>query len=935
MRKRFSAGIIIGLLAAGPPSSYAQESPSHVPRRFFDLFKQKTPSATENPGFTNSSSTPSTRQYIAIANINRHLEQVRRFHAQGKTPEEIHGQLQATIAAAGSGAITGIVFEEDGSTPAQQAVVIEAFDEYGRFAGSDFITSQSNGNYSVAGLPAGKFYVGTFGLDRYQDEYYDNTMDWQQATLVQVNDGQTTRNINFALARAEGFKTGNGVITGLVLSPNNAPVSADCSVNLYSVPGEFINSVMVDRNGRYTFTGLGSGAHVLRVDYFGPQNWLNEYYDDAPSLESAAPVQVSDPDTTRNIDFRLNPGAVISGEVVNPGGQPISDDEYEIQLFSLDGSNVSTQPAKSGGKFFVPRLSDGAYKLLAAYYGPESYAHTWYGNVVTFSNATPIAVTAPDTVKIIRITMLAAGAISGRVVLPNGTPAQGVVSIEAYNEQQQQVTSSGVDGNGNYTLGQLAEGRYKLFASVFPFGPSPVPYSVWYDGAPDFAGAKFVEVTAPNTTTGIDFALKKGATIAGFVLGPQGQFLRNSGGVFVVNAKRETVDFESVDNNARYMFTGLPSGDYRLFLSYSGSEDYLSEWYDGKRSFEAAAPVSVTAPNERLNVNFTLEPASHLNGFVTDAAGNRLVEEKTPLLLVAYNATDGAYLDFYANTFVGGYNFDLPAGEYKISALPVYHNGLSQHDSLTVTYYETGGRFHDAGARTIPLAAGTSLKLNDLVMQQANGAIAGTLFNGASPQPVTVLDYFVFAFDDSGYLAKYTFYSTEGSSFNGSYLLTGLRPGNYYVLAALADRDEFNFQWYDNVPSDLTAETFVPKLNIPAEAKPVPVGQGLVTGKDFFFNRTTGIAENLSTVLNYRLWQNYPNPFNPATKIAYELPEAAHVTIQVFNFLGENVATLVEERQLPGAHAVQWQAAQAPTGIYFYRMTAGRFQQTKKFLLIK
>jgi hypothetical protein len=936
MRSRFSAGIIIGLLAAGLTSSHAQESSSHPSHRFFDLFKYKPPNSTKNLESSPSSPPPTTRQYVAIANINRHLEQVRQLRAQGKTPEAIHAQFHTAAKPAAFGSIAGIVYEEDGRTPAQQIVSVTAYDEYGRFADSDFIIPQGNGSYSLIDLPAGKFYVHAFSFDYYQDEYYDNTRDWRQATLVQVSDGQTTRNVNFALTRAEGYKTGQGVITGLVLSPNNTPVTENCSVNLFSAQGGFINSAVVDQNGRYTFAGLGSGAHLLSVDFFGPENWLSEYYEDAQRWESATPVQVNDPDTTRNIDFRLNLGGAIAGEVVDPSGQSVPAHEYDIQLFNLDGTDISTQPVESGGKFLVPRLRSGSYKLLAAYSGSQNYAHTWYGDAAMFDNATPVTVAAPDTAKHIRITLQAAGAISGRVVLSSGTPAQGV-SIEAYNEQQRQVASSGLDGNGNYTLRQLPEGRYKLFASVFTFGTPQDPYSVWYENAQDFTAANFVEVIAPSTTSGINFTLRTGATIAGLVRGAQGQLLPNSGTILAYNARRESVSFESIGGDARYLLTGLPSGDYRLLMSYSGNEDYLSEWYDGQVSFETATLVNVTAPNPRLNVNFTLDPASHLNGFVIDDVGRRLSEEEAPLLLLVYEANSGAFVSASNNSFAGGYKFALSAGNYKFSAVSIYRNSFAQQDSLAVAYYERGTRFDDANAQTIALPARTSLKLNDLIVLKANGAIAGRIYTGASPLPVTGLAYYVFAFDDSGYIAKAATYFPDLNPLTGEYLLTGLRPGNYYVLAALANANgEFSiFQWFEGVPSDLTEESFLPKLRIPTEAKPVAVGQGLVTGKDFYFNRTTGIAESLSPVLSYRLWQNYPNPFNPTTKIAYELPEAVHVTIQVFNVLGEKVATLVDERQLPGAHVVQWQATQAPTGVYFCRMTAGRFQQTRKLLLAK
>ncbi|MBI1806942.1 MAG: T9SS type A sorting domain-containing protein [Ignavibacteria bacterium] len=84
-----------------------------------------------------------------------------------------------------------------------------------------------------------------------------------------------------------------------------------------------------------------------------------------------------------------------------------------------------------------------------------------------------------------------------------------------------------------------------------------------------------------------------------------------------------------------------------------------------------------------------------------------------------------------------------------------------------------------------------------------------------------------------------------------------------------------------------------------------------------------------------RLFQNYPNPFNPNTSIEYQLPTAVYVRIGIYNVLGEEIATLVNEKESPGSYTVQWDGGKCPSGIYFYKMNAGSFSETKKFLLLK
>lgn len=94
------------------------------------------------------------------------------------------------------------------------------------------------------------------------------------------------------------------------------------------------------------------------------------------------------------------------------------------------------------------------------------------------------------------------------------------------------------------------------------------------------------------------------------------------------------------------------------------------------------------------------------------------------------------------------------------------------------------------------------------------------------------------------------------------------------------------------------------------------------------------------TVTEYQLYQNYPNPFNPETMLAYDILEAGHVTLQIFNTVGQEVRTLIDETQSPGAYQVRWDGRNTlgqalPSGIYFYRLQAGEFVQIRKMTLVQ
>jgi hypothetical protein len=83
------------------------------------------------------------------------------------------------------------------------------------------------------------------------------------------------------------------------------------------------------------------------------------------------------------------------------------------------------------------------------------------------------------------------------------------------------------------------------------------------------------------------------------------------------------------------------------------------------------------------------------------------------------------------------------------------------------------------------------------------------------------------------------------------------------------------------------------------------------------------------------LQQNYPNPFNPSTTIRYSIPELSKVKLTLFNLLGEEVTTFVNEEKNAGNYTVEFNASSLPSGVYFYQLRAGFFTETKKMLLLR
>jgi hypothetical protein len=98
----------------------------------------------------------------------------------------------------------------------------------------------------------------------------------------------------------------------------------------------------------------------------------------------------------------------------------------------------------------------------------------------------------------------------------------------------------------------------------------------------------------------------------------------------------------------------------------------------------------------------------------------------------------------------------------------------------------------------------------------------------------------------------------------------------------------------------------------------------------------TGIEDNNNAVADqFSLSQNYPNPFNPSTSISFNVQKRSKVTLNVFNTLGQKVATLLDGEVNPGAHDVEFSGNDLTSGVYFYQLTVDNFKRTKKMVLMK
>jgi hypothetical protein len=114
----------------------------------------------------------------------------------------------------------------------------------------------------------------------------------------------------------------------------------------------------------------------------------------------------------------------------------------------------------------------------------------------------------------------------------------------------------------------------------------------------------------------------------------------------------------------------------------------------------------------------------------------------------------------------------------------------------------------------------------------------------------------------------------------------------------------------------------------------------IVGNNGTILSTTNGGVHGIKQISNevpsvYKLYQNYPNPFNPGTKFKILIAKLSNVNIVVYDLLGREIATLVNEQLKPGSYEVEWDGSNYPSGVYIYRLKTESFSETKKMILLK
>lgn len=170
--------------------------------------------------------------------------------------------------------------------------------------------------------------------------------------------------------------------------------------------------------------------------------------------------------------------------------------------------------------------------------------------------------------------------------------------------------------------------------------------------------------------------------------------------------------------------------------------------------------------------------------------------------------------------------------------------------------------------------------------------------------------------------------STDSISIISSMKEVSVEPSNFYLAAHDSQQVKITVN-----PTALTAKSY--SCTISAKSNWAVPAVTIDSYVKFKIEVKTDVSKQDQTIRYYNLEQNFPNPFNPSTVISYQLPELSKVKLKIYNIMGKEVASLVDKEQNTGMYNVTFDGKDLSSGIYFYKIEAGKYVKTQKMLLLK
>ncbi|HUA03960.1 MAG TPA: carboxypeptidase regulatory-like domain-containing protein [Solirubrobacteraceae bacterium] len=491
-----TTGINAALLSNGAISGTLTDSSTGMP------IAGAYASVYNSYGYIVASATTNSSGVYATAGLPAGSYTVK-FAATGYAPLTYSGTVSVSVGTTTSGidgaltpdgAISGTVTDGAGQTDLA-SISVTVYNASGSYVTST--TTAGDGSYTLTNLVPGTYevYFTPNSGQNYLPQYYDGETTLASADPVTVTSGQTTTGIGAALASG-------GRITGKVTDSATGQPIQYADAELENSSGGYVSEVSTGADGSFTLTGLASGSYSL---YFWASGHVAQYYNNETSLSSADQISVSAGSTASGINAALVPYGAIAGTVTDANtGHALP--YVEVEAYNTAGQEVGTGYTDSSGAYTISYLPPATYALYFYDYDSSTgYVAQYYNDRNTLAAADGVAVKPGGTTTAINAALVPEGAIIGTVTDGSTHEAIPGVQVDVYDGSGTIVGDAWSSSTGQYTVGDLQPGDYRVGFS----GQDSANQSVtqYYNQEATLAAADPVTVTAGTTASGINSQL--------------------------------------------------------------------------------------------------------------------------------------------------------------------------------------------------------------------------------------------------------------------------------------------------------------------------------------------------------------------------------------------------------------------------------------------
>jgi hypothetical protein len=599
-----------------------------------------------------------------------------------------------------------------------------------------------------------------------------------------------------------------GDIKGLVYEADAASPISGVMVVAYDKYGCATGYSRTDMHGRYEIRNLPFGEYILQIRsgelYGTTQRYAGEYYKNAYDWREAGVIPVKTTKPVSSVNFLLQKGGALRGKMIDvTSGDPIAGNPFFLMAYRSKNSFVTyLSSTDSVGEYVITGLEPGSYLIKIE---PEGWIGGFHGTHEDWDSISQVD-SWLDTVVLSDFETDRGGVITGKI-------SSFVPGLMIKLKGRKKSLQKAVDSTGSYEICGLPEDQYVV--SISPPRGSGYAWGVH---------PTQVRIASGDTVSCIDFELIQEGVISGAVKDEKGLPVEEFDVVLYDVAGKELISGSEVHlSGGMYEVHGIPEGQYVLRITSFSPRlltSYITEYYGSACCFEKSTPVDVKAGCSTSGIDFVLEKAGWVEGFVF-LNNESLSSEDVTFRIVAFSLETGE-TSVSRNTFCGGYRISgLAPGEYKLCA-------FCPNSEFAAIWIGGGRTFDDPRNIVIKIEEGKATNA-DLSVTPGRHRISGKVCDAVTKRAVCGK---VVVYNSDGHIVQ------SAETDNGGYVLNGLGAGKYFVRTYkfLDYRDK----WYKD--NDVTDDDYVDVAfrieGVSSRGRGVEIQEGVsITGIDFYLEK--------------------------------------------------------------------------------------------------